>query len=111
MMDVERLLFDLHIYSGSGCGYALTVDAVNLRLVCGEDWTPTLKSLHDEVAKLRDCSYDSFRGNVRRISSLAWERNRKLLEKYAYRELEKPPGVKDFIEILYIYILRNKQCR
>ncbi len=106
MTDVEELLFDLHVFSGSGYGYVLVRNAVNLLLVCGEDWEPPLKELQEEVAKLRKCTYDTFQHNIRRISKLAWERNPKLLNMYAHRELDKAPSAKEFIEILYVYLLR-----
>lgn len=107
MMDVDRMLFDLHVFSGSGSGYMLTRDAINLLIVCGEDWEPTLKELQEEVAKLRSCTYGTFQHNVKKISEIAWERNRALLEVYAHRDLEKAPTAKMFIEILYTYILRS----
>lgn len=108
MTDVEQLLFDLHVCSGSSRGYFLTRDAVNLRLVCGEDWDPSLKALHREVTKLNDCSYDDFRKLVQKTSEIAWEKNAELLKKYAHRDLEQAPAAQDFIEILYTYILRNR---
>lgn len=107
MMDVEQLLFDLHVFSGSGYGYMLIRNAINLRLACGEDWEPSLKELQMEVRKLRACTYDTFLHDVKKISKLAWDRNKKLLEMYAHRELENAPTTKSFIEILYTYILRN----
>ena len=108
MTDVEQHLFNLHVYSGSGYGYFLTRDAVNLRLAGGEDWEPSLKALHKEVAKLQPCSYDSFRKLVKKSSEIAWERNPELLRKYARMDLETAPKPEEFIEILYTYILRNK---
>ncbi len=106
-MFVEQLLFDLHVYSGNGLGYMLILDAVNLLLACGEDWVPTLLELQMEVAKLQDCTYETFQHDIKKISNLAWERNRTLLAAYAHRELDKAPSAKDFIEILYTYLLRN----
>lgn len=108
MMDIERLLFDLCVYSADGYGYVLTCDAINLRLVCGEDWEPSLKELQREVGKLRTCTYDTFLHDIKKISKLAWSRNKALLEKYAHRDLEKAPTVKDFLDIFYTYILRTK---
>ena len=106
-MDVEQLLFDLHVFSGSGYGYMLTRDAVNLLLVCGEDWEPSMKELQEEVAKYRDCTYDTFQHDVKKIGVIAWTRNKPLLEQYAYRDLEKAPTPKILIDILYTYILRS----
>lgn len=106
-MDVEQLLFDLHVYSGSGYGYMLTRNAIHLLLVCGEDWEPSLKELQMEVAKLRSCSYDTFLHDVKKIGIIAWTRNKPLLEKYAYRDLEQSPTANTFIDVLYTYILRN----
>ena len=107
MMDVERMLFDLHVFSGSGNGYMLTRDAISLLILCGEDWEPSMKTLQVEVAKLRYCTYGTFQHNVKRISEMAWERNRTLLEEYAHRDLEKVPTAKEFIDILYTCILRS----
>lgn len=107
-MDIEQLLYDLHVFSGNGYGYILTRDAVNLLLICGEDWEPSLKELQGEVAKFHSCTYDTFLHDVKKISDLAWERNPALLIKYAHLELDEAPSVKAFIEILYTYILRNK---
>ena len=107
-MDVEQLLFDLHVYSGDSGGYALTVDAVNLRLKYGEDWPASLVALQKELKKSHDCSYGSFQKKVKRISEIVWERNSSLLKKYAHRDLENAPGAKELIEILYVYILRNE---
>lgn len=109
MMDVEQLLFDLHVYSGSSYEYFLTRNAVSLLIVCGEDWEPTLKILQREVAKLRECTYDTFLYHRNKASQLAWDRNRPLSETYAHRNLEKVPTVKVFIDILYTYILRSEQ--
>ncbi len=108
MIDVERLLFELHVFSGSGPGYMLTRDAVNLRLTYGEEWEPSFMQLQKEVRKYHACTYDSFRKSITKISSLAWMRNRKLFNQYAHRELEKAPSAEEFIEILYTYILRNR---
>lgn len=108
-MFVEKLLFDLHVYSGNGIGYMLIFDAVNLLLAVGEDWSPSLLELQIEVAKFQDCTYESFQHDVKKISKLAWRRNRALLTAYAHRELEKAPSAKDFIEILYTYLLRNTE--
>ena len=93
MADVEQLLFDLHVYSGSGYGYFLTCDAVRLRL---------------EVTKQRACSYEGFVKLIRRISEIAWERNPTLLKTLAHMDLECAPKPQEFIDILYTYILRNK---
>ena len=107
MIDVGQLLYDLNVYSGNGYGYTLTYDAINILILSGEDREPTLNELHSEVRKLQPCSYDSFQKDIAKISQLACERNPKLLEKYAHRELEKAPTTKEFIDILYTYILRN----
>ena len=107
MMDVDQMLFDLRVYSGSCLGYFLTRDAINLLIVCGEDWEPSLKALQEEVAKLRKCTNDTFQQEIKLVSCLAWERNRLLLEKYAYRELEAPPTASEFIDILiYVYFTK-----
>lgn len=74
MADVEQLLFDLHVYSGSGYGYFLTCDAVRLRLARGEDWEPSLKALQREVTKQRACSYEGLFKLIRRISEIAGEK-------------------------------------
>ena len=107
MMDVDQLLFDLYVYSGNGYGYVLTCDAIHILIPCGEDRYPTLKELHRKVRQQQPCSYSSFLNDIAKISQLAWKRNPKLLNKYAHRELEKAPTAKEFIDILYTYILRN----
>ena len=108
MADVEQLLFDLHVYSGSGYGYFLTCDAVRLRLARGEDWEPSLKALQREVTKQRACSYEGFVKLIRRISEIAWERNPTLLKTLAHMDVECAPKPQEFIDILYTYILRDK---
>ena len=108
MMDVDRMLFELRVYSGDSYGYFLVRDAINLLIARGEDWAPTLKALQEEVQKHQHCSYDSFQKHIEKVSHLAWERNPKLLNTYAHRDLEKAPTANEFIEILYTYILRNE---
>ena len=107
MMDVSRLLFDLYVHSGNGRGYALICDAINILIPYGEDKNQTLKALHQKVRQFQPCSYSSFQKDIAKISKLAWERNPQLLNKYAHRELERAPTAKEFIDILYTYILRN----
>ena len=75
--------------------------------VSREDWAPPLKALQEEVQKHQHCSYDSFQKHIEKVSHLAWERNPKLLNTYAHRELEKALTAKKFIEILYTYILKT----
>ena len=107
MIDVGQLFYDLNVYSGNRYGYALTYDAVNILILSGEDRELTLEELHSKIRKLQPCSYDGFQKDIAKISQFTWERNSKLLEKYAHSELEKAPTPKEFIDIFYTYILRN----
>ena len=106
-MTIQELLFRLGVLSKSKA-YQPIVYAIELRL-SSEGWDPSLKKLQQEVAKVHACTYDTFKQNIRHVIDDIWSHNRERLNELAFLELEDKPTVSEFLDILYVYLARNRE--
>ena len=68
------------------------------------------KWLYPEVAKRYDTNWKAVERNIRITVSLAWENNRPLLERMAYRPLIRQPCVSAFLAMTTQYLLSGAAC-
>lgn len=110
-MEVDEVLYRLGILSKS-LGYKLVLHAVNLLLLC-ENWTPSLKELQREVAKVHACTYETFKQNIGRVIQDTWddEGRRAYLNEIAFIAPGSKPTVRQFIDIVYNYVARSRESQ
>ena len=74
--------------------------------VCAENWDfrNELKEIYDEVAELCKCNPETIERNIRTLLLSVDYKNLSAMVGY---EVDVVPAVKDFIEILVTYIIRD----
>ena len=85
-------------------GYYLILNAVLLIL---EDETRLLKvtdEIYKPVSKICNCSLASVERNIRTVIYRIWKHNREELNEINGYELDAPPMVSEFIDMLSMYI-------
>ena len=81
-------------------GFLLTAYAVHL---CAEQQDRLMlvtKLLYPDIARKYGTNWRAVERNIRTASTMAWRRNRPLLEALAQRSLDKPLRSAEFIELL-----------
>lgn len=67
------------------------------------------RQLYPEVAAKLDCTVGCVERNIRTVIDLAWRNNPDYLSELAGYKLSQPPNVKQFLDILVTYLLREQE--
>ena len=94
------LLYQLGI-SANYKGFLHAAYAVTLCMQQQERLLLVTKWLYPDVARHYGTNWKAVERNIRTASSIAWKRNRPLLETLAQRHLEKRPRSTEFLALLF----------
>lgn len=94
------LLYQLGI-SANYKGFFHTAYAVSLCMERQERLLLVTKWLYPDVAKKYGTNWKAVERNIRTASSIAWQRNRPLLETLAHRPLDRYPCSAEFLALLF----------
>jgi len=65
--------------------------------------------IYPEVATKYNTSPDNVRKNISKVRDIAWKKNPEFLCKIAQHQLKKKPGTGEFLAILAVYSICQKQ--
>lgn len=66
------------------------------------------KELYQEIARRYNTNWRAVERNIRTIISIAWQKNRPLLETLAQRPLERRPSAAQFLAVLSAGLLEGR---
>lgn len=105
--DTYDLLYRLGI-SANYKGFLHTAYAVALCVEQQDRLLLVTKWLYPDVAKKYGTNWKAVERNIRTASSIAWGRNRLLLESLAHRPLDRRPCSSEFLALLFHAIQYNE---
>ncbi len=88
-------------------GFNATVDGVLFIIEVQEMPIKITKDLYPALARKYHTSIRNIEHNMRWITTMCWEKNRKRLEEMAGYPLDSAPGNKEFLSILAFYVTRR----
>ena len=66
-----------------------------------------IRDIYTTVSETLNCKTECVERNIRTVIFIAWKNNKSLLEEISGIELDTPPTVSQFIDIIANYTLRN----
>ncbi len=98
--DAHDLLYQLGV-SANYKGFSQTAYAVSLCMEQPDRLLLVSKLLYPDVAKRYGTNWKAVERDIRTASTIAWERNRPLLESLAKRPLDRRLRTTEFLAVLF----------